>query len=47
MNVKLATQLLFQSTVEMIRNAISDDESVVLGLHIEGMYNHAADLCEH
>jgi hypothetical protein len=46
MNVKLATQLLSQSTVEMIQNAISN-EGVVLSLHNKGMYNHVADLCEH
>jgi hypothetical protein len=46
MNVKLATQLLSQSTVEMIRCTISD-ESVVLSLRVKGMYNHVADLCEH
>jgi hypothetical protein len=46
MNMKLATQLLSQSTVEMIQNAISH-ESVMLSLHNKGMYNHVADLCEH
>ena len=46
MNVKLATQLLSQSTVEMVRYAISD-ESVVLSLRNKGMYNHVANLCEH
>ncbi len=40
MNVKLATQLLSQSTVEMIQNAISD-KSVVLSLH------HVTYLCKH
>jgi len=46
MNVKLATQLLSKSTVDMIRNAIADD-SIVLSLNTKGMYNHVADLCEH
>jgi hypothetical protein len=46
MNVKLATQLLSQSNVEMIQNTISG-KSVVLSLHCKGMYNHVADLCEH
>ena len=46
MNVKLATQLLSNSTVDMIRNTIADD-SIVLSLNIKGMYNHVADLCEH
>ena len=46
MNVKLATQLLSESTVDMIRNAIADD-SIVLSLNIKGMYNHVADLCKH
>jgi hypothetical protein len=46
MNVKLATQLLSQSTVKMVRYAISD-ESVVLSLRNKGMYNHVADLCKH
>ncbi len=45
MNVKLATQFLWQSTVEMIRNAIADD-GVVLSLRNKGMYNHVADFCE-
>jgi hypothetical protein len=45
MNVKLATQLLFQSTVDMIRDAIADD-GIVLSLCIKGMYSHVADLCE-
>jgi hypothetical protein len=45
MNVKLATQLLSQSTVEMIRNVIADD-GVVLSLRNKGMYNHVADFCE-
>ena len=45
MNVKLATQLLSQSTVEMIRNAIADD-GVVLSMRNKGMYNHVADFCE-
>jgi hypothetical protein len=46
MNVNLATQLLSQSTVEMVQSAISD-KSVVLSLHNKGMYNHVTDLCEH
>ncbi len=46
MNVKLATQLLSQSTVEMVLYVISN-ESVVLSLRVKGMYNHLADLCEH
>ena len=46
MNVKLATQLLSQSTVEMIQYAISN-KCVVISLHMKGMYNHIADLCEH
>jgi hypothetical protein len=48
MNVRLATQLLSQSTVKMIQYAISkSNESVVLSLHVKGMYNHVVDLCEH
>ena len=48
MNVKLAIQLLSQSTAKMICYAIADDdESVVLSLHVKGMYSHVADLCEH
>ena len=35
MNVKLATQLLSQSTAKMIRYAIAD-ESAVLSLHVKG-----------
>ncbi len=46
MNVNLATQLLSQYTVEMIRDAIAND-NIVLSLQIKGMYNHVADLCEH
>ena len=46
MNVNLATQLLSRSTVEMIRDAIADD-NIVLSLQKKGMYNHVADLCEH
>jgi hypothetical protein len=46
MNVNLATQLLSRSTVEMIRDAIADDD-IVLSLQKKGMYNHVADLCEH
>ena len=46
MKVKLATQLLSQSTDEMVRYAIFD-ESVILSLHNKGMYNHVVDLCEH
>ncbi len=46
MNVKLATQLLSQFNVEMIQN-VTSNKSVVLSLHIKGMNNHAADLCEH
>ena len=45
MNVKLATQLLSASTVDMIRAAILDDD-IVLSLNNKGMYNHLADLCE-
>jgi hypothetical protein len=45
MNVKLATQLLSQSTVEMIRCAIADD-GITLSLNNKGMYNHVADFCE-
>jgi hypothetical protein len=45
MNVKLAMQLLSQSTVEMIHYAIADD-GVVLSLRNKGMYNHVADFCE-
>ena len=45
-NVNLATQLLSRSTVEMIRDAIADD-NIVLSLQKKGMYNHVADLCEH
>jgi hypothetical protein len=45
MNVKLATQLLSQSTVDMICDAIADDK-IVLSLHIKGMYSHVTDLCE-
>ena len=47
MNVKLATQLLSQSTVEMVCYAISHHESVMLSLCLKGMYNHVADLCKH
>jgi hypothetical protein len=46
MNVNLATQLLSSSTVEMIRDAIADDD-IVLSLQNQGMYSHVADLCEH
>jgi hypothetical protein len=42
MNVKIATQLLSQSTVEMIPYAIADS-GVVLSLRNKGMYNHVAD----
>ncbi len=45
MNVKLATQLLSQSTIDMICNAIADN-GIVLSLHVKGMYSHVADLCE-
>jgi hypothetical protein len=45
MNVKLATQLLSQSTVEMIRYAIADD-GITLSLNNKGMYNHVTDFCE-
>ena len=45
MNVKLGTQLLSQSTVEIIRYAISDN-GLVLSLRHKGMKNHAADFCE-
>jgi hypothetical protein len=37
MNVKLATQLLSQSTVDMIRDAIADNR-IVLSLRVKGMY---------
>jgi hypothetical protein len=43
--VKLATQLLSQSTIDMICNAIADNQ-IVLSLHIKGMYSHVADLCD-
>ena len=46
MNVKLATQLLSQSTIVMVCYAISN-EGVVLSLRVKGMYNHIADLCKH
>jgi hypothetical protein len=46
MNASLATQLLSRSTVEMIRDALAD-EDIVLSLQKKGMYNHVADLCEH
>jgi hypothetical protein len=46
MNVKLATQLLSQSTIDMIPDAIADD-GIVLSLRVKGMYRHVADLCEH
>jgi hypothetical protein len=45
MDVKLATQLPSQSTVEMICYAIADN-GVVLSLRNKGMYNHVADFCE-
>ena len=45
MNVKLATQLLPQSTVEMIRFAIADD-GITLSVNNKGMYNHVTDFCE-
>ena len=45
MNVRLATQLLSQSTVEMIRYAIADD-GITLSLNNKGMYNHVTDFCE-
>ena len=45
MNVKLATQLLSQSTVEMIHYAIADD-GIMLSLNNKGMYNHVTDFCE-
>jgi hypothetical protein len=45
MNVKLATQLLSQSNVDMIHNAIADDR-IVLSLCVKGMYSHVTDLCE-
>ncbi len=44
--VSLATQLLLQSTTEMVCNAILDD-TIVLGLCNKGIYNHVADFCEH
>ncbi len=46
MNVKLATQLLLQSTVKMIPYAIADD-GITLSLNNKGMYNHVTDFCEH
>ena len=48
MNVKLAMQLLSQSTVEMIHYdyAIVDD-GITLSLNNKGMYNHVTDFCEH
>jgi hypothetical protein len=45
MNVKLATRLLSQSTVEMICYAIAD-EGIMLSLNNKGMYNHVADFYE-
>ena len=45
MNVKLATQLLSQLTVEMIRYAIADD-GITISLNNKGMYNHVTDFCE-
>jgi hypothetical protein len=42
MNVKLAMQLLLQSTVEMICYAIADN-GIMLSLNNKGMYNHVAD----
>ncbi len=45
MDAKLATQLLSQSTVELIRYAIADN-GVALSLRNKGMYNHVADFCE-
>jgi hypothetical protein len=45
MNVKLAMQLLSQSTVEMICYGIADDR-IMLSLNNKGMYNHVADFCE-
>jgi hypothetical protein len=45
MNVKLATQLLSQSTADMIRYAIADD-GITLSLNNKGMYNHVADFCD-
>ena len=45
MNVNLATQLLSQSTVEMIRCAIADD-GITLSLNNKGIYNQVADFCE-
>ncbi len=44
--MKLATQLLSQSTIDMICNAIADN-GFVLSLQVKGMYSHVADLCEH
>ncbi len=46
MNVKLATQLLLQPTMEMICYAIADD-GIMLSLNNKGMYDHVADFCEH
>ena len=46
MNVKLATQLLLQSTVEMICYAIADN-GIMLSLNNKGKYNHVANFCEH
>ncbi len=45
-DVKLDTQLLSQSTVKMIRHAISNKIGV-LSLHNNCMYRHVADLCGH
>ena len=45
MNVKLAMQLLSQSTMEMIRYAIAD-EGITLSLNNKGMYDHVTDICE-
>jgi hypothetical protein len=46
MNMKLATQLLLQLTVEMIRYAIADNW-IMLSLNNKGMYNHLTDFWEH
>ena len=46
MNVKLSTQILSQSTAEMIRQAIEDD-GIVLGMENKGIYSHLANFCDH
>jgi hypothetical protein len=46
MNVKLSTQILSQSTTEMIRQAINDND-IVLSMKKKGIYSHLANMCEH